>query len=230
MQWSKYLPRIHPDGIPYIVIFAIVSLILGSILTSLGWVGFILTAWCIYFFRDPIRVVPQSPSLVVSPADGVVQDIVETTAPEELGFGEQMFTRVSIFLNVFNVHVNRVPISGTITKLLYNPGRFFNAELDKASIYNERQSVVLNTNYENKTLITVQIAGLIARRIVCNLIENQSVEGGERFGIIRFGSRVDIYLPIGTPVLVAKGQLAVGGESIIADLASTEPAIPTKPI
>lgn len=228
MQWSKYIPKIHNDGIPYILIFGIVSLIIGMILEPLGWIGLVLTLWCIYFFRDPARVVPQGESLVISPADGVIQDIVDVTAPEELGLGQEVFTRVSIFLNIFNVHVNRIPIAGTVTKLLYNPGKFFNAELDKASIYNERQSLVLNTTHGNKTVVCVQIAGLIARRIVCNLQENQAVNGGERFGIIRFGSRVDVYLPQGTPILVAKGQQAVGGETLLADLASQALAAPTK--
>ena len=187
--------------------------------TTLGWVGFIMTAWCVYFFRNPDRVTPTLNSLVISPADGVVQNIIDAVPPAELNMGVEEMTRVSIFLNVFNVHVNRIPATGKILDLNYHPGKFFNASLDKASIHNERQSILMETETGHK-IAFVQIAGLIAKRIVCNLEKEQEVKSGERFGIIRFGSRMDVYLPKKIAPLVEIGQIAVGGETIIADLSS----------
>jgi len=179
--------------------------------------------WCAYFFRDPVRTVPTRAGLIMSPADGTVQKIVKTVPPVALNLGSSERTRISIFLNVFDVHVNRIPIRSTVTLLHYHPGAFLNASLDKASEENERQYVTLSLT-GGKTLGVVQIAGFIARRIVCTLKEGQMVAAGERFGIIRFGSRVDIYLPEGAEPLVAEGQYAVGGETVLADLERNEPA------
>lgn len=208
---------IHKEGYIFIIIFAVISFILGSFSSTLGWIGGISTIWCAYFFRNPERMTPQGDNLVISSADGVVQSIIETTPPAELNMGKDPMIRVSVFLNIFNVHVNRIPANGKILALKYFPGKFFNASLDKASIHNERQSVLMETN--NKTKIAfVQIAGLIARRIVCDLEEEQEILAGQRYGIIRFGSRVDIYLPVSTTLEVAVGQTCIGGETIIADL------------
>lgn len=217
---SVFVP-IHPAGWMFIAIFAIVSLALTLISTFFGWIGLILTAWCVYFFRNPDRVIPTREGLIVSPADGVVQKIVRCVPPAELELGMAERTRISIFLNVFNVHVNRVPVEGTITKLHYFAGKFLNAALDKASEENERQSIRITTP-SGMQIGLVQIAGLVARRILCDLKENQVVAKGERFGIIRFGSRTDIYLPLEVAPLVIVGQNAVGGETIIADTASSE--------
>lgn len=213
---------VHRDGWKFIIIFALVSLLLATFSTTLGWVGGILTLWCVLFFRDPTRVTPIREGLIVSPADGVVCGIQSVTPPAELGL-TGTWTRVSIFLNVFDVHVNRVPLGGTIIKSVYHPGRFLNASLDKASEHNERQSLVVEAN-GGVHIAFVQIAGLIARRIVCEVRELQQVKTGQRFGMIRFGSRADVYLPEGIAPLVAEGQRMVAGESILADLTSTEGA------
>jgi len=212
---------IHPAGWMFIAIFAVVSLGLSIMWSTFGWIGLIATAWCIYFFRDPNRVTPMREGLIVSPGDGVVQTISKCVPPSELELGTAERTRISIFLNVFNVHVNRVPIEGSISKMHYHTGKFFNAALDKASTENERQSIKITTP-DGLTVGVVQIAGLVARRILCDLKEGQSVKTGERFGIIRFGSRVDVYLPADATPMVIVGQLAIGGETILADLKSTE--------
>jgi len=217
---SVFVP-IHPAGWMFIAIFAVVTLLLSLFSSVFLWLGLIATTWCVYFFRDPVRVTPIREGLIVSPADGVVQKIVTMVPPVELELGDAERVRVSIFLNVFDVHVNRIPIEGSITKLHYNPGKFLNASLDKASEENERQSAKI-TMPDGETLGVVQIAGLVARRILCDLKEGQSVKTGERFGIIRFGSRTDVYLPLGVTPLVIVGQRAVGGETIIADMKSTE--------
>lgn len=221
MSLAKHIPNIHPQGIPWILSFAAVSFLFGSLWEPMGWIGLVLTLWCTYFFRDPDRVTPEGDHWVVSPADGVVSMITFAPPPPELELGEEPLTRVSIFLNVFNVHVNRVPCSGKITHLHYHPGKFFNAELDKASVHNERQNVVMEAK-DGRQIVFVQIAGLIARRIKCYLNEEQEVTGGERFGIIRFGSRMDVYLPNGVNPLVVEGQIAVAGETILADLQDDE--------
>ncbi|MDX1923739.1 MAG: phosphatidylserine decarboxylase [Rickettsiaceae bacterium] len=213
-DWTKI---IHKEGHVFIIIFSAVTFLLSSISPFIGWICFVLTIWCAFFFRNPERITPTQKGLVISPADGVVQSITTIKPPSELGLGEDEMLRVSIFLNVFNVHVNRVPVDGKITKLHYHSGRFFNASLDKASIHNERQSVLLETQ-EGLKIAFVQIAGLIARRIVCDLEEGAEVKAGERFGIIRFGSRLDVYLPVSTVIEVAEGQTAIGGETIIANL------------
>lgn len=214
---------IHREGYIFIAIFAVATFILGSmgnalgsLSTTLAWIGGICTVWCAYFFRNPERVTPQGDDLVISSADGVVQKIKEVVPPPELELGDKEMLRVSVFLNVFNVHVNRVPANGKILALHYHPGRFFNASLDKASIHNERQSILMETK-SGKKIGFVQIAGLVARRIVCDLEEEAEVKAGERFGLIRFGSRVDIYLPIKTAVLVSEGQTTIAGETVIAD-------------
>jgi phosphatidylserine decarboxylase len=215
------LTPINKAGWPFIAAFAVVSALLALLWAPLGWLGLIATAWCVYFFRDPPRVVPDRDGLVVSPADGKVSLIEPAVPPEELGMGATPLTRVSIFLNVFDVHVNRVPIGGTVTKVAYRPGKFFNAELDKASIDNERMGVRLGLP-DGRSMAFVQIAGLVARRIVCDLKGGETVATGQRFGLIRFGSRLDVYLPAGVSPLVAEGQRAVAGETVIADLESDE--------
>lgn len=216
-----FIPSIHKEGYMFIIIFLVVTLFLSSFSNTLGTLGLIASLWCCYFFRDPERVVPVGDNLVISPADGVVQKIEKVAPPKNLEMGEEPRTRVSIFLNVFNVHVNRVPASGTIKKLHYYPGKFFNASLDKASVFNERQEVLMELK-NGKEVAFSQIAGLIARRIVCDLEEKQEVKAGERFGIIRFGSRMDVYLPQDVEPLVAVGQTMIAGESIIADFSDKE--------
>ncbi len=215
------LVPIHRAGWPFIVGALVVAALLYLAWPPLLVPGLVLALFCIYFFRDPDRVVPARPGLVVSPADGRVVTVVQAPPPPDLGMAADPVTRVSIFLNVFDVHVNRVPIEGAIAGLAYHKGRFVNAALDKASEDNERQAVRLTTP-DGKDIAFVQIAGLVARRIVCNLSQGQSVKTGERFGLIRFGSRADIYLPEGVSALVAPGQRAIGGETVIADLNSEE--------
>ncbi|MFT6559689.1 phosphatidylserine decarboxylase [Sneathiella sp.] len=209
---------INREGYRFVAIFAAITLLLFLFTWSfLGWIGVILTLWCVYFFRDPDRHVPTREGLIVSPADGVVQLIERAVPPEELGMGSDPLLRISVFLNVFNVHVNRIPLGGTIVKQVYRPGKFLNAALDKASEENERHAVHLKTE-DGKDIVFVQIAGLVARRILCHLVDGQEVKTGERFGLIRFGSRTDIYLPEGVEPLVGVGQNMVGGETVIADL------------
>jgi phosphatidylserine decarboxylase len=215
------LVPIHRDGWPFVAGFAAVTVILAVLWSPLGWVGAILTAWCTYFFRDPPRITPIRGGLVVSPADGIVQMIEAAAPPAELGLASRPLTRVSVFMNIFNVHVNRTPVDGTVANLAYRPGKFFNASLDKASEFNERQAVALRLA-DGRDLVVVQIAGLVARRIRCDLRQNQAVRAGERFGLIRFGSRVDVYLPDGVAPLVIVGQTTIAGETVIADLAATE--------
>ncbi len=214
----SFLPSIHKEGYLFIGIFLVVTLLALAFSKWLGTVFLILTIWCVCFFRDPERITPQDANLVVSPADGkVVQIVDDATAPIELDMGDKKFKKVSIFLSVFDVHVNRIPIAGKIKALHYHPGQFLNASFDKASNLNERQTVLIETP-SGESVPVVQIAGLVARRIVCNLDENQEVKTGDRFGIIRFGSRTDLYLPQNTPVNVLIGQYMIGGETVIAKL------------
>lgn len=221
---TRIIHPLHREGYPFVLIFAVVTLIFFAMSDTLGWIGVILTLWCVYFFRDPARVVPQGDGLVVSPGDGLITAIEQVPLPRELELENSgTRTRISIFLNVLNVHVNRIPIKGRINKLYYHQGKFLNASLDKASEENERQIIHI-TRDDGKDLACVQIAGLIARRIVCNLQPQQLVETGERFGIIRFGSRVDVYLPEGVQPLVSVGQTALGGETVLADLSRIYPA------
>jgi phosphatidylserine decarboxylase len=217
------LVPIHRAGWPIIAGFAIVSVLLEVFAPPLGWLGLIATLWCVYFFRDPPRAVPQRAGLLISPADGRVIMIGPAAPPPELAMGEAPIPRISIFLNIFNVHVNRVPADGVVVAAAYHPGRFLNAALDKASDENERMAVRLRLE-DGREVAFVQIAGLVARRIVSTLTEGQAVRAGERYGLIRFGSRVDVYLPAGAQPLVAVGQTAIAGETVLADFASTEPA------
>ena len=215
--------HIHKEGYVFGALFFAVSVLLWHLHPYLGKLGLLLTAWCLYFFRNPNRVVPQREGLVVSPADGVVQMIRTVLPPKELGLGSVPLTRVSVFMNVFNVHINRIPVAGTVEKIYYHKGKFFNAELDKASEHNERQLFAVKTE-EGKKVGFVQIAGLIARRIRCDVVEGQPVTRGERFGLIRFGSRVDVFLPKGVAPLVALGQKTVAGETVLGDFLSKEKA------
>ena len=215
---SQFAP-IHPEGYPFIGAFALASLILFWLWTPLGWLGTVLTLWCAYFFRDPPRVTPLSDGLVVSPADGRVSLVANAVPPPELALGDKPLPRVSIFMSVFDCHVNRTPVSGRIERIAYTPGKFLNADLDKASEDNERNALVIAAG--SGRVGVVQIAGLIARRIVCWVKEGQEISAGERIGMIRFGSRVDVYLPAGTVPLVSVGQTSLAGETVIADLAAS---------
>jgi phosphatidylserine decarboxylase len=210
------LAPIHPLGYPFIGAFALASLVLFWLWTPLGWLGTVLTLWCAYFFRDPVRVTPVSDKLVVSPADGRVSLVANAVPPPELALGDKPLPRVSIFMSVFDCHVNRSPVSGRIERIVYTAGKFLNADLDKASEDNERNALVIAGTAGRVGV--VQIAGLIARRIVCWVKEGQEIGAGERIGMIRFGSRVDVYLPAGTVPLVSIGQTSLAGETIIAEL------------
>lgn len=214
---------IHREGYPFIAVFAVVTLLIWLLSTYLFFVGLVLTAWCIYFFRDPQRVTPVDDRLIISPADGVVSAVGPAVPPQELGLGASEMTRVSVFMNVFSCHVNRAPTRGRIAVIQHRAGKFLNAELDKASAENERNGVVIES--PNGTVAVVQVAGLVARRIVCWASPNDNIGTGERFGLIRFGSRVDVYLPAAARPRVAVGQIAVGGETIIADIDGT-PTLP----
>lgn len=214
---------LHPKGWPFVAGFAVASILLALLAEPLGVLGLVATLWCVYFFRDPQRVVPQRKGLIVSPADGLVLSITKHPLPPEIEPNEgkpgEKYTRISIFLSAFDVHIQRVPIDGTITKVDYRPGKFVNASLDKASEDNERNAVLVEAE-GGKNIGFVQIAGLIARRILCDLKEGDSVTTGERYGLIRFGSRVDVYLPTGVNPLVCEGQRMIGGETVLADLKS----------
>ena len=220
---DNVLIPIAREGWPFIAIFGLASLILYFLYAPLGWIGLVLTLWCVYFFRNPDRVTPEREGLIVSPADGIVQMIAEVSPPEELDMGSEPVVRVSVFMNVFDCHVNRIPCDGRIGKLVYVPGQFLNASLDKASEENERQMVRIDLD-SGAFIGAVQIAGLIARRIICYLEEDQIVLAGERFGLIRFGSRVDIYRPHGAVSHAVIGQKCVSGETVLADLKSDEAA------
>jgi phosphatidylserine decarboxylase len=211
----KTFVPIHREGWPFIAAFAGATLILGLFSSVLFWLGLILTGWCAYFFRDPERVTPVDDRLVISPADGVVSSVGPATPPRELGLGSEEMTRISIFMNVFSCHVNRSPVRGRITRIEHRPGKFLNAELDKASNENERNGLVIDS--PNGTVAAVQIAGLVARRIVCSVEAGSNIGVGERIGLIRFGSRVDVFLPKDAAPRVAVGQTSVAGESVIAE-------------
>ena len=220
---KSVLVPVHPEGYRFAAIFAVLGVLLWWLWTPLGFVGVVLTVWCLYFFRNPERHTPTREGLVISPADGVVQLIKTVVPPPELELGDTPRTRISIFMNVFNVHINRSPMDGTVTRKVYTPGAFVNATLDKASEDNERMSLCLATS-TGKTIAFVQIAGLVARRILSFVEEGDSLQAGERFGLIRFGSRVDVYLDDGMVPLVSVGQLAVAGETVIADEQASEEA------
>jgi phosphatidylserine decarboxylase len=210
------LSPVHPLGYPFIGGFALASLILFWIWSPLGWIGTVATLWCAYFFRDPPRVTPVRDGIVVSPADGRVSQIVNAVPPAELGLGERPLPRISIFMSVFNCHVNRSPVSGRVERVVYRAGKFLSADLDKASEDNERNAFLIST--AGARIGVIQIAGLVARRIVPFTREGEQVVAGQRIGMIRFGSRVDVYLPEGTRALAGEGQTAIAGETVIADL------------
>jgi phosphatidylserine decarboxylase len=212
----RQIVPVHREGLPFIGGFALVSLILFWLWPPLGWLATALTIWCALFFRDPNRVTPVREGLLVAPADGRVSRIINAVPPAELNIGDRPMPRVSIFMNVFNCHINRSPMTGRIEQIVYKSGAFINADLDKASENNERNSFVIAAG--STRVAVVQIAGLVARRIVTFVRQGASVRAGERIGMIRFGSRVDIYLPEGVKPMVAEGQTAVAGETVIADV------------
>lgn len=212
------------DGWRFVLIFAFVTLLLYMVSPLWGHLGVVLTCWCFYFFRDPERVTPLRKGLIISPADGRIVSIGGASPPRELNLDRQKtWTKVSIFLNVFDVHVNRIPLKGRLVQSVYRPGKFLNASFDKASEENERHAYVVETK-EGIQVPFVQVAGLVARRIRSDVEEGASVKTGERFGMIRFGSRVDVYLPEGVHPLVCEGQTMIGGETVLADLTSSEHA------
>ncbi|MDD9901217.1 MAG: phosphatidylserine decarboxylase [Alphaproteobacteria bacterium] len=228
---------VHPAGYPFIFGFAILAFLMWQIGDVAGCLGVALVLWCTYFFRNPPRATPVREGLIVSPADGMVQMIVKAPLPPELDgckaddtlkddplFSQPEVTRVSVFLNVFDVHVNRIPADGTVKKVVYHPGKFLNASLDKASVENERSTVLMTLAHHAASIAFVQIAGLVARRIICQAKAGDESKAGQVYGLIRFGSRVDIFLPPGVAPLVAVGQRMVGGETVIADATSSEAA------
>lgn len=209
--------RIHPAGWLFIGLGSAVTLGLSFLSSFLMGIGLILTLWCLYFFRDPERIPPQRESIILSPADGLVKTVTRALPPPELHLPEQEWVRISIFLNIFDVHIQRIPLTGVIEQCIYRPGKFFNASLDKASDLNERQTLLI-TAPQGAQIICVQIAGLIARRIICDVTQGQSVTQGAQYGMIRFGSRVDIYLPLSFSILVSPGQRMIGGETVLAEI------------
>jgi phosphatidylserine decarboxylase len=209
----EQLAPLHPEGYPFVGGFAAATIILWWLWAPLGWIALILTLWCAYFFRDPARVTPLRADLVVAPADGQVCFVGAAVPPPDLGLGATPLTRVSIFMNVFDCHVNRSPIEGRVVRVSYRPGLFINADLDKASEDNERNGLVIEAAAGRFGV--VQIAGLVARRIVCFTQEGARLGAGDRFGLIRFGSRVDVYLPDGSSAIVGLGSRCVAGETVI---------------
>jgi phosphatidylserine decarboxylase len=226
---TSMLVPIHSAGIPFIAIFVILTVIMGWFWSPLYFFGLVLTIWCIYFFRNPVRVTPilsgiNKNNLIISPADGRVIEISKITPDEEIGLPVGNWTRVCVFMNVFDVHVNRSPMLGKIFYKNYIPGSFFNASLDKASSENER--LILGMETENgKKIAFVQIAGLVARRIICDVGIGSPLKAGEVFGLIRFGSRVDIYFPSDVSVMVLKGQKMIAGETIIGDFTKSSKSV-----
>ncbi len=223
---STFVKPMHREGRKFVAIAAAITAAFFLICEPLGWIGAGLTVWVYYFFRDPARVTPirqGSDSLVISPADGIISLLEPAVPPAELGLGDQPLTRISVFMSVFNCHVNRAPIGGIISEIAYHEGKFLNASLDKASVENERNGLTI-TMADGRKLGVVQIAGLVARRILCEVKPGQAIATGERFGLIRFGSRLDVYLPEGVQPLVAIGQTMVAGETVLADLLATDPA------
>ena len=212
---EKIFPKLHQEGYKFLAISAVLTLILWFISDFFGFIFILITIWVYYFFRDPERTVINDDSYLVSPADGVISSIKETNGPLELGLESKIFTRVSIFMNVFDCHVNRSPLNGTIEDIFYKPGKFLNASLDKASDENERNYFKIKDNKTDERLVVVQIAGLIARRIVTQTQKNQKIEQGQRIGMIRFGSRVDLYFSK-RKIMVKVGQNVIAGESLIA--------------
>lgn len=216
---TKAFVPIHREGWPFVAISLVATIVIGWFIDPLFWIGLIFTGWVCYFFRDPQRVTPVGEGLVISPADGTVSAVGEVLPPAELELGDAPMMRVSIFMNVFNCHVNRAPLGGKITRVAYRSGKFLNAELDKASEDNERNGLVIETG--DTKIGVVQIAGLVARRIICFVREGESLGTGERFGLIRFGSRLDVYVPAGNAAKVAIGQTMIAGETVLFDLTDT---------
>lgn len=214
---STFVKPMHPEGRKFVAIFGAITVALFLLWEPLGWIGVGLTVWVYYFFRDPERVVPDEAGVMVSPADGIVSLLEPAVPPSELGLGDAPITRVSVFMSVFNCHVNRIPAAGQITTVAYHHGKFLNASLDKASEQNERNGLTVELP-DGRQYGVVQIAGLVARRIMCWSEEDTQMQRGERFGLIRFGSRLDIYLPSGAEPSVKIGQTMIAGETIIAKL------------
>jgi phosphatidylserine decarboxylase len=210
------VPPMHPAGRPFVLAGLVSTVLLRLLWRPLGLVGVVLTGCCAWFFREPARVAPTRPGLVVAPADGIVSTVVEAVPPAELGLAGPML-RISVFLSVFDVHVQRLPADGEVRRIAYRAGKFLSADLDKASEDNERNALLLRTT-EGQELVVVQIAGLIARRIVCQLAEGDKGQAGQTYGLIRFGSRVDTYLPLGSRLLIEPGQRTIGGETVLAEL------------
>lgn len=220
---KQILCPVHREGWLFLAIALIAAFLLGKLSPHAGWVGLLIAAWVAYFFRDPVRVTPQQAGLVISPADGLVQSIVQTPLPPELNRGNELWTRVAVFMNVFDVHINRAPHDATIKDVKYIPGKFLNASMDKASTDNERQIFTLALP-NGQEMVVVQIAGLVARRILRWVNNSDSVKAGTRIGMIRFGSRVDVYLPPNVEIQAIVGQRVRAGESVLADLRSNKPA------
>jgi phosphatidylserine decarboxylase len=218
----RFLAPLHPDGFKFVAAGVVATLLLFLLWAPAGWIGAIATLWMMYFFRDPWRVTPTRPGLLISPADGIVVSIAAATPPAELAMGDMAVVRIGVFLNIFDVHVTRAPIGGRVAAMRYTKGRFVNASLDKASEHNERLAIRIAPP-EGPDVAFVLVAGLVARRIVCNLYEGQQVASGQRVGIIRFGSRVDIYCPPPYVPMVVAGQRMVGGETVLADRLAEEP-------
>lgn len=218
---SQFAP-IHPQGYPFVGSFALASIVLFWLWPPFGWLGTVATLWCAYFFRDPARVTPACEGIVVAPADGRISRIANAPPPNELELGARPLIRISIFMSVFDCHVNRSPVGGRIERVVYHPGAFISADLDKASEANERNAFLIATA-TGVRFVVVQIAGLVARRIVPFVHEGEAIDAGQRIGMIRFGSRVDVYLPDGARPLVHEGQTAIAGETVLAEFRMAEP-------
>jgi len=219
----------HPEGRKFVAIFAAIAAVLWLVWEPFFWLGVGMTVWCYYFFRDPVRSVAQKPGLILSPADGVISLITKTVPPIEMLLGKKPLTRVSVFMNVFNCHVNRAPMAGEVIAITYHHGKFVNASLDKASEHNERNSLTIEAADKTRIGVT-QIAGLVARRIVCFTKVGNGLTVGERFGLIRFGSRLDVFLPEGIEPAVGLGQTAVAGETVLAHLGEANEEWPTQSV
>jgi phosphatidylserine decarboxylase len=219
----RVLAPLHPDGLKFVLAGVLATLLLFLVWAPAGWLAAIATLWIVYFFRDPWRVTPTRPGLLISPADGVVVSIAAAVPPPEIGTGDAEVAKIGIFLNIFDVHVTRAPVGGRVAALRYRKGKFVNASLDKASEDNERMAIRIAPP-EGPEIVFVQVAGLVARRIVCDLREGQQVAAGQRMGMIRFGSRVDVYCPPPYVPMVVAGQRMVGGETVLADRLAQEPA------
>ena len=218
----RFLAPCHPDGFKFVAAGVVATLLLFLVWAPTGWTAAVVTLWMVYFFRDPWRVTPIRPGLLISPADGIVVSIAAATPPPELAMDDMAFVRIGIFLNIFDVHVTRAPVGGRVAAIRYTKGRFVNASLDKASEHNERLAIRIAPP-EGPDIAFVLVAGLVARRIVCNIYDGQQIATGQRVGIIRFGSRVDIYCPPPYVPMVVAGQRMVGGETVLADRLAEEP-------